>query len=82
MKKLVLTLVMGVFAFGSSGFKADEYYSQDCQQYAMAQTATVYAAHRDYFDSAGPFAMLDEYLIWESYCEENDGNVADVAIVP
>ena len=36
MKKLILTLVMGVFAFGSSGFKANPIQTVDCGQIAQS----------------------------------------------
>jgi len=42
MKKVVLVLLLGVFAFGSSGFKADLNYEDDldCEEFAYEATTS------------------------------------------
>lgn len=71
MKKLVLTLVMGVFAFGMSGFISHN----DCESYAAdaalsefnfygpSATGILFIVYLDYLDACefagGPATMLE-----------------------
>ncbi|GGE44575.1 hypothetical protein [Psychroflexus planctonicus] len=68
MKKLVLTLVLGVFAFGASGFKSDNYnYSEvDCMMYQHRVFAHFYDSGID-TDTA-----WDESIMFYEACMTNN----------
>ncbi|GGE14619.1 MULTISPECIES: hypothetical protein [Psychroflexus] len=72
MKKLVLTLVLGVFAFGSSGFDTQELQqdpSQDCLNDAWdyGTRAASLLVYPNTEEARNQFA----YLAMEYYIEEN-----------
>ncbi len=67
MKKIVLTLVMGIFAFGMSGFVVN----QECADFAdQAATAEVTAF---YPNGAPNFELVIAMAYWYGVCTSHDG---------
>ena len=67
MKKLVLTLVLGVFAFGASGFNTID-PTDDCAEEAW-QYGTDEA--NKYGGKANPYYAILAYVATNQYYEEN-----------
>ncbi|GGE23218.1 hypothetical protein [Psychroflexus salis] len=72
MKKLVLTLVLGVFAFGSSGFNSNELRLQSQSQYCFELQHDAFAFH--YNNGASSDEAWEESIEVYERCERKRGN--------
>lgn len=68
MKKIVLILILGVFAFGSSGFKADQ---TECQEYATTEATNGVMWYQENGFQTNVWLSLDLYLEALNDCEDN-----------
>jgi len=77
MKKVLLILMLGVFAFESSGFKKIEDLNQDCADYAEA---SIDAENEAYGSTLDPFSEILAWLFYYDLCDESDETLEPIFI--